>query len=116
MTSVGQSSSKPSFGSKTWCEVTTSIVGIFREHLLPSAHLFAIVHARDLAGLFSGFGQRGQQHSGQNRDDGNDNEKFNEGEANSPGGALWWLRAEGGSQTDRAFMIHRSLSIQNLSG
>ena len=46
------------------------------EHELP-----AVVHALNTGGLGLRFGQRRQEHAGQNGDDGDDHQQFDEGES-----------------------------------
>ena len=53
---------------------------IIGKHLAAEAHLFFIAQAGDALGAFFGAGQRGQEHGGQNRDDGDDHQQFDEGE------------------------------------
>src|SRR5947208_9879704 len=46
-------------------------------------HLFSVVQAHDALGFRLGLGQRGQQQPGEDRDNGDDNQQFDEREAMS---------------------------------
>ena len=59
------------------------IVVVVRIHKDRQAHLFQIASAQSGVCLCFGFGQRGQKHSGKNGDDGDDNEKLDEGKSKS---------------------------------
>ena len=51
---------------------------VIRVHGDSRSELLAVADARSHAGLFTGLGQRGQQHGRQNGDDGDDDEQFNQ--------------------------------------
>ena len=54
-------------------------------------HCFKLLKQTDLLRLGLGLGQRGQQHGGQNGDDGNDHQQFNERKAAGAFGFLVWI-------------------------
>ncbi len=54
------------------------LVVIVHVHRVGESPLFQVVEAGDLLGLGFGLGQCGQQHRGQNGNDGNDHQQFNQ--------------------------------------
>ena len=75
------------------------VVIVVRLHAGGRADLLQAGRAGDLAGLFTGLRQRGQQHGGQNRDDRDDDQQFDQGEAQellhvcfSPFFVIYWDR------------------------
>ena len=58
------------------------VVVVVRIHKDCQAHLFQIASAQSGIRFCFGFGKRGQKHSGKNSNDGDDDEKFDEGESN----------------------------------
>ena len=53
---------------------------VIRVHGESCAKLFAVADAGCHAGFFTGFGERGQQHGGENRNDGDDDQQFDQRE------------------------------------
>ncbi len=58
-------------------------------------HLSHIVHTTDLFGLFLGLGKRRKEHAGQNRDDGDDDQEFDQGESSQQGLMPQWALGDG---------------------
>ena len=61
------------------CCAVDPIIVVHRVHVEDESHLLEVASAGDHATLFTGFAQGGQQHGRQNRDDGNDDQQFDEG-------------------------------------
>lgn len=57
------------------------IVVVVRVHVPAELELFEVAQASDGLRLALGFGERGQEHPRQDRDDGNDDEQLDEGES-----------------------------------
>ena len=57
------------------------IIVIAKVHMPAGLKLFQIIQALCLNGLLPGFRKGGQEHRSQNRDDGDDNEEFDQSKA-----------------------------------
>jgi len=76
----------PAVGMRVRRQHVLVFVGI---HVGGEAELPHVVQALNAPGLFLGLGYRGQQHGGENRDDGDDHQQFDEGETRIPFGRFF---------------------------
>lgn len=69
-----------SFGLADAVVVHEAVVGVFGVELPAEGELFDVVAAGDCFSFFLRFAQGGKEHAGEDRNDGDDDEEFDEGE------------------------------------